>query len=158
MYTRAGDTRMYSTYVSVNDKSVWVSLSKIPHSHNMSESPLRTVINVVNIPSPSVCVCTGLFNFPFCFSPRFGGIKKDYFSDFGIIVSFEIRLVLRSHLGHPTNFFFTFFWRARMCGLLLCLCHPYCIFERFLDSNPESCRSTQACNQLSHPSPYLATQ
>ncbi len=36
---------------------------------------------------------------------------------------------------------------------LLCLCRPFCIFERCLDSNPESCRSKQARYQLSHPTP-----
>ncbi len=33
----------------------------------------------------------------------------------------------------------------------------FCIFEKCLDSNQESCRSKQARYQLSHPSPYLAT-
>jgi hypothetical protein len=33
----------------------------------------------------------------------------------------------------------------------------FCIFERCLDSNPESCLSRQARYQLSHPSPLLAT-
>ncbi len=47
-----------------------------------------------------------------------------------------------------------FFWQARMCWPLLCLCGPFCIFERCLDSNPESCRSKQARYQLSHPSPW----
>ncbi len=47
-----------------------------------------------------------------------------------------------------------FFWRARVCWSLLCFCRPFCIFERCLDSNPESCRSKQARYQLSHPSPY----
>jgi hypothetical protein len=37
---------------------------------------------------------------------------------------------------------------------LLCLCRPFCIFERCLDSNPESCRSKQARYLLSHPSPF----
>jgi hypothetical protein len=47
-----------------------------------------------------------------------------------------------------------FFWLARVCWPLLCLCRPFCIVERCLDSNPESCRSKQARYQLSHPSPY----
>jgi hypothetical protein len=34
-----------------------------------------------------------------------------------------------------------FFWQARVCWPLLCLCRPFCIFERCLDSNPESRRS-----------------
>jgi hypothetical protein len=33
---------------------------------------------------------------------------------------------------------------ARVCWLLRCLCGPFCIFGRFLDSNPESSRSKQA--------------
>ncbi len=32
-------------------------------------------------------------------------------------------------------------WRARVCWPLLCLCRRFCIFERCLDSNLESCRS-----------------
>ncbi len=36
--------------------------------------------------------------------------------------------------------------------LLMC---SFCMFERCLDSNPESCRSKQVLYQLSHPSPYL---
>jgi hypothetical protein len=31
-----------------------------------------------------------------------------------------------------------------VCSPLLCLCRPFCISERCLDSNPESCRSKQA--------------
>jgi hypothetical protein len=38
---------------------------------------------------------------------------------------------------------------------ILCLCRTFCIFERCLDSNPESCRSKQVRYQLSHPSPSL---
>jgi hypothetical protein len=37
-----------------------------------------------------------------------------------------------------------YFWRARVFWPLLCLRRPFCIFERCLDSNPESCRSKQA--------------
>jgi hypothetical protein len=48
-----------------------------------------------------------------------------------------------------------FFLRARVCWPLLCLCRPFCIFVRCLDSNPESCHSEQVRYQLSHPSPYL---
>ncbi len=59
------------------------------------------------------------------------------------------------------SFFPYMFWRARVCSplptpLLMSPC-PFCIFERCLDSNPESCRSKQARYQLSHPSPSLAT-
>ncbi len=46
------------------------------------------------------------------------------------------------------------FWRARVCWQLLCLCRPFFIFKRYLDSNSESCRSQQVRYQLSHPSPY----
>jgi hypothetical protein len=56
-------------------------------------------------------------------------------------------------------------WRAGVCWSLLCLCRPFCIFERCLDSNPESCRSKQAryYNLATHlpsysaPNPRLAT-
>jgi hypothetical protein len=51
-----------------------------------------------------------------------------------------------------TCYFKYFFWRARVC-----FCRPFCIFERCLDSNPDSCRSKQVCYQLIHPSPYFAT-
>ncbi len=34
-------------------------------------------------------------------------------------------------------------------GVGLCFCRPFCIFERCLYSNPESCSSKQARNQLS---------
>ncbi len=36
------------------------------------------------------------------------------------------------------------FFKILFCGPLLCLCRPFCIFERGLDSNPESCHSKQA--------------
>ncbi len=49
--------------------------------------------------------------------------------------------------------FCIFFWRARVCWPLLCLCRPFCIFERCLYSNPESCHSKQARYQSSLPSP-----
>ncbi len=52
------------------------------------------------------------------------------------------------------NSFWYIFWWARVCWPLLCLCRPCCIFERCLDSNPESCRGKQAHCQLGHPSPY----
>ncbi len=39
---------------------------------------------------------------------------------------------------------FVYILRTRVCWPLLCLCRPFCIFERCLDSNPESCRSKQA--------------
>ncbi len=40
--------------------------------------------------------------------------------------------------------FFTFFGRDRVCWPLLCLCCSFCIFERCLVSNPDSCHSKQA--------------
>ncbi len=42
-----------------------------------------------------------------------------------------------------------------MCCFTIFLGSPFCIFERFLDSNPESCRSKQPRYPLSssHPSP-----
>jgi hypothetical protein len=82
---------------------------------------------------------------------------------FGPIITKE-RLVLEpfflklgsKYFGLWINIFpVYFFGRARMCWPLLCLCRPFCIFERCLDSNPESCRSKQACfYQPSYPSPY----
>ena len=56
-------------------------------------------------------------------------------------------------------FFLSFlyiFWRARVCRPLLCLCRPFMIFERCLDSNPEYCRSKLARYRLSHPSLLLS--
>ncbi len=68
---------------------------------------------------------------------------------------------------HFHSFFVYFLWRARVCWPLLCLCRPFCTFERYLDSNPECCRVKHAgalptkppiSLQLSHPSPSdLAT-
>jgi hypothetical protein len=37
---------------------------------------------------------------------------------------------------------------------LSCLCRPFCIFGRCLESNPESCK--QVRYQLSHPSPEIS--
>ncbi len=65
--------------------------------------------------------------------------------------------VVRIKFSDHSNIFLIF-WRARVCWLLLCLCRPFCMFERCLDSNPESCRSKHACYQLSQPFPYLATR
>ncbi len=63
-----------------------------------------------------------------------------------------IRIV---HSGSGSCFFcFFFFWRARVCRPLLCLCRPFMIFEGCLDSNPEYCRSKLARYRLSHPSLY----
>jgi hypothetical protein len=53
-------------------------------------------------------------------------------------------------------FWLYIFWLAKVCWLLLCLCRPFCIFERCLDSNLESWRSKQVRYQLSHPSPKLS--
>jgi hypothetical protein len=55
----------------------------------------------------------------------------------------------------PPIFFVYIYWLARVCWPLLCLCRPFCFFERCLYSHPESSLSKQARYQLSHPSPYL---
>ncbi len=47
-----------------------------------------------------------------------------------LIFSFMIWL-----LCNRGNFFLYIFWRSRVCWPLLCLCRPFCIFERCLDSN-----------------------
>jgi hypothetical protein len=52
------------------------------------------------------------------------------------------------------NIFLNIVLRAIVCWPLLCLCRPFCIFEKCLDSNPETCSSRQARYKLSHPSPY----
>ena len=56
------------------------------------------------------------------------------------------------HENDDIFFFLYIFWRARMCRPLLCLCRPFMIFEGYLDSNPECCRSKLARYRLSHPS------
>jgi hypothetical protein len=48
-----------------------------------------------------------------------------------------------------------YFLSARVCWPLLCLCRPFCIFERYVDKNPESYRSKQARYQHRHPSLYF---
>jgi hypothetical protein len=42
------------------------------------------------------------------------------------------------------NFFVYIYWRARVCWPLLCLCRPFCFFERCLYSHPESRLSKEA--------------
>jgi hypothetical protein len=37
-----------------------------------------------------------------------------------------------------------FVWRARMCWPLHSLCRPFCIFERCLHSNPDTCSGSKA--------------
>ncbi len=55
------------------------------------------------------------------------------------------------------TFFYIFFWRARVCWPLLCLCRPFIIFEGYLNSNLESWRRKQRPSNLAtHPS-YFAT-
>ncbi len=49
--------------------------------------------------------------------------------------------------------FWYIFWRVRVCWPLPCLCRPFCIFRRCLDSNQRAAHSKQARYQLSHPSP-----
>jgi hypothetical protein len=53
------------------------------------------------------------------------------------------------------TFFVYIFWLASECWpFLYFFCHPFCIFESCLDSNPESCRGTQEHYQLSYQSLY----
>ncbi len=54
------------------------------------------------------------------------------------------------------SFFIFIFLRATVCWPLLCICRPFCIFKRCLDSNPESFRNKQTRYQLSRPSPSLS--
>ncbi len=83
----------------------------------------------------------------------------DYF--FSPVFQFSLMLVCcaqplqdASYLGNGLKLFlFLFFWRARVYWPLLCLCRPFCMFDRCMDSNPENCRSKQARYQLGHPSP-----
>ncbi len=60
---------------------------------------------------------------------------------------FGSKFVREKNPGIRYNFFFG-------GGVIVC-CRPFCCFERYLDANPESCRSKQACFQLSHPSPDI---
>jgi hypothetical protein len=53
------------------------------------------------------------------------------------------------------SIFLHFFGGLECVGHSSYLCRPFCIFERCLDSNPESFRSKQARYQLSHPSPSI---
>ncbi len=48
------------------------------------------------------------------------------------------------------NYFFLYFFGGlrTVCWPLHCLCRPFCIFQRCLDSNPECCRSKKARYQL----------
>jgi len=56
-----------------------------------------------------------------------------------------------SNYNFGDNFYFIlFFWRLRVCWPLLCLCRPFCIFERCLDSNPERCHIKQASYQCTN--------
>ncbi len=57
--------------------------------------------------------------------------------------------------GMSRTVFFIFFWRARVCRPLVRLCRPFMIFEGWLDSNPEFCRSKLARYRLSHLSPSV---
>ncbi len=51
---------------------------------------------------------------------------------------------------HKNNMYInSYFWRARVYWPLLCLCRPFGISERCLDSNPESYCGKQAHYQLS---------
>ncbi len=57
--------------------------------------------------------------------------------------------------GKTKTLFCISFWRAGVCWPLLCLCRPFYIFERCLDSNQESYRSKQVRYELSHQSPKI---
>ncbi len=46
-----------------------------------------------------------------------------------IIIFFLISSLFKESLR---SFFWIFFWRARVCWPLLCVCRPFCIFERCL--------------------------
>ncbi len=52
----------------------------------------------------------------------------------------------------PRYPFFVYFWQAKVWWPL-CLCRPFCIFGRCLNTHPESCRSKQVRYQPSHQSP-----
>ncbi len=67
-------------------------------------------------------------------------------------VQFSSTEILGAFLGY-SFFCIFFFWRARVCRPLLCLCRPFMIFEGCLYSNPEYCRSKLARYRLSHPWP-----
>jgi hypothetical protein len=66
-----------------------------------------------------------------------------------------IKINLDASSRPPKIFILYIFWRVTVCWQLLCICRSFCIFERCLDSNPESCRSKQARHQLSNPSPGM---
>ncbi len=60
-----------------------------------------------------------------------------------------LRLTLLSH--NCSLIFLAIFWWVRVCWTLLCLCRPFCIFERSLHSDPESCcRDRLATNLATH--------
>ncbi len=49
------------------------------------------------------------------------------------------------------NFVVEYIWRTRVCWALLCLCHPFIIFEECQDWNPECCRGKRMRYQRIHP-------
>ncbi len=53
------------------------------------------------------------------------------------------------------KFFCLFFWRAWVCWPLLCLCRPFCNFERCLDSNQATVPSRRVTNLATHLPPTL---
>ncbi len=62
-----------------------------------------------------------------------------------------------------STFFSFFFWRARVCWPLLCLCRTFCIFDRYLGFEPrelpqqaDALPTYPSVFQFSHPSPNLA--
>jgi hypothetical protein len=57
---------------------------------------------------------------------------------------FDVRMS-GNFIWFATVFFVYFFGGLRCIGhVLLCLCRPFCICQRFVDSNLESYRSKQA--------------
>jgi hypothetical protein len=53
--------------------------------------------------------------------------------------------------------FCIFFWRARVCWPLLRLCRPFCIFEKWLDSNQKASVASRCATNLAAHLPNLAT-
>jgi hypothetical protein len=66
---------------------------------------------------------------------------------------FDLIMVDGSGSRKAKNCIFCFSWRATECWPLLCLCRPFCIFRRYVDSNPENCNSKQVRYQLCNPFP-----
>jgi hypothetical protein len=89
----------------------------------------------------------GLVFSPLLLSSVFPAYLYFFLLNFSLYISFYIA----GTFGSP-SFFVYFFGGLECAGHCFCLCRPFCIFERCLDSNPECCRSKQARYQLTHPS------